>query len=219
MLVYPSIIYAFLCYSISLVITVAVNILNPFVLQAPPYNWNPQINGLINIPGILGNLFGSWAGGNLLDAWCTWRTKKNQGMFEPESRLYLLVIPLILTSAGCILFGYGVQNVLSWVSLFFGYGMISVALTAVPTITMAYVSDCALSVNSDALLLVNGLKNVVAFGFLYGVVPWVEQAGYVDAFGTMCGIFAGIVGTGALILIVYGAKMRHSSAQWKLILE
>jgi MFS family permease len=63
MLVYPPVIYAFLAYSISLVITVAVNILNPFVLQAPPYNWSPQINGLINIPGILGNLFGAWAGG------------------------------------------------------------------------------------------------------------------------------------------------------------
>ena len=63
MIVYPAAIYAFLCYSISLVLTVAVNILNPFVLQAPPYNWSPQINGLINIPGILGNVFGSWAGG------------------------------------------------------------------------------------------------------------------------------------------------------------
>lgn len=38
---------------------------------------------------------------------------------------------------------------------------------------MAYVSDCALPVNADALLLVNGLKNIVAFGFLYAVVPWV----------------------------------------------
>ncbi len=63
MMVFPAVIYAFLCYSISLVITVAVNILNPFVLQAPPYNWSPQINGLINIPGILGNLIGAWAGG------------------------------------------------------------------------------------------------------------------------------------------------------------
>jgi hypothetical protein len=63
MMVYPAVIYAFLCYSISLVITVAVNILNPFVLQAPPYNWSPQINGLINIPGILGNLIGAWVGG------------------------------------------------------------------------------------------------------------------------------------------------------------
>jgi hypothetical protein len=63
MIIYPSVIYAFLCYSISLVLVVAVNILNPFTLQAPPYSWKPQINGLINIPGILGNLFGAWVGG------------------------------------------------------------------------------------------------------------------------------------------------------------
>jgi hypothetical protein len=63
MIVYPAVIYSFLCYSISLVIVVAVNILNPFVLQAPPYSWSPQINGLINIPGFLGNVFGAWAGG------------------------------------------------------------------------------------------------------------------------------------------------------------
>ena len=63
MVAYPSVMYAFLCYSISLVIVVAVNILNPFVLQAPPYSWSPQINGLINIPGVLGNLFGAYAGG------------------------------------------------------------------------------------------------------------------------------------------------------------
>jgi hypothetical protein len=63
MIVYPAVIYAFLCYSISLIITIAVNVLNPFVLQAPPYNWSAQINGLINIPGILGNLIGAWVGG------------------------------------------------------------------------------------------------------------------------------------------------------------
>lgn len=84
---------------------------------------------------------------------------------------------------------------------------------------MAYVSDCALPVNSDALLLVNGLKNVVAFGFLYGVVPWVEDAGYVNAFGTMAGIFVGVVGLGGIALVMYGARVRHSSAQWKIILE
>jgi hypothetical protein len=64
MIAYPAVIYSFLAYSISLVVVLAVNILNPFVLQKPPYNWSTQINGLINIPGLLGNLFGSWSGGN-----------------------------------------------------------------------------------------------------------------------------------------------------------
>jgi hypothetical protein len=78
---------------------------------------------------------------------------------------------------------------------------------------MAYVSDTVSPVNSDALLLVNGLKNIVAFGFLYGVVPWVEQDDYVNVFGTMAGIFVGIVGIGAVLLVIYGAKTRHASAQ------
>jgi hypothetical protein len=141
------------------------------------------------------------------------------GIYEPETRLYLVVVPLVLTTAGSILFGYGVQNALSWVSLFFAYGMISVALTAIPTITLAYASDCALPVNSDVMLLINGLKNIVAFGFLYGVVPWVADVGYVNAFGTMAGVFAGVVTIGAVLLIRYGASARHAVAQWKVILE
>lgn len=156
MFAYPCVIYSFLGYAVSLVLTVAVNILNPFVLQAPPYSWSPMINGLINIPGFIGNVAGSYAGGWLVDVFCDWKTRRNKGVFEPESRLYLCALPLVVTGAGCIVFGYGVERMLHWTSLFFGYGMISIALTAVPTITMAYVSDCLLPVNSDALMLVNG---------------------------------------------------------------
>lgn len=41
----------------------------------------------------------------------------------------------------------------------------------VPTITMAYASDLYLPINGDALLLINGLKNIVAFGFLVSPSP------------------------------------------------
>lgn len=158
MFVYPCVIYSFLGYAVSLVVTVSVNILNPFVLQAAPYSWSPMINGLINIPGLLGNLLGAYSGGWLVDSFCDWKTRRNEGVFEPESRLYLLGLPLLVTGAGCLLFGYGVEKTLHWTSLFIGYGMVSFALTAVPTITMAYVSDCVLPVNSDALMLVNGKR-------------------------------------------------------------
>ncbi len=167
MFVYPCVIYSFLGYAVSLVLTVSVNILNSFVLQAPPYNWSPMINGLINLPGFIGNVAGSFAGGWLVDVFCDWRARRNKGVFEPENRLYLCVLPLVLTGSGCLLFGYGVERTLHWTSLFFGYGMVSFALTAVPTITMAYVSDCVLPVNSDALMLVNGesRRDVTRLGF------------------------------------------------------
>lgn len=168
MFVYPCVVYSFLGYAVSLVLTVAVNILNSFVLQAPPYNWSPMINGLINIPGFIGNLAGSYAGGWLVDRFCDWRTRRNHGVYEPENRLYLSILPLLITGAGCLVFGYGVERALHWSSLFFGYGMVSFALSAVPTISMAYVSDCVLPVNADALMLVNGKSktSLILFRFI-----------------------------------------------------
>ncbi|GAB1310609.1 MFS general substrate transporter [Madurella fahalii] len=218
MFVYPCVIYSFLGYAVSLVLTVSVNILNPFVLQAPPYSWSPMINGLINIPGFIGNVAGSYAGGWLVDVFCDWRTRRNNGVFQPENRLYLCILPLLITGGGCVLFGYGVERTLHWTSLFFGYGMVSFALTAVPTITMAYVSDCVLPVNSDALMLVNGSKNIVAFGFLYGIVPWVEQVGFIDCFGAQAGIYVAVIGLGMALLIPFGERIRHVQARWRIIL-
>ena len=66
-----------------------------------------------------------------MDRYSDWRARKNGGVFEPETRLFLLIIPAVVVPAGCILFGYGVQDVMHWTTLFFGYGMVSVGLTAV----------------------------------------------------------------------------------------
>ncbi|KAK1829933.1 protein HOL1 [Podospora conica] len=218
MFAYPCVIYSFLGYAISLALTIGINILNPFVLQAPPYNWSPMINGLINIPGLIGNVAGCFAGGWLVDVFCDRMARRNKGVFEPENRLYLGILPLLITGAGCLLFGYGVEQTMHWTTLFFGYGMVAFSLTAVPTISMSYVSDCLLPVNSDALMLVNGSKNIVAFGFLKGIVPWVMQVGYISCFGTLAGIFVGIIAAGMVILIPFGAKIRHHQAQWRIIL-
>lgn len=78
-------------------------------------------------------------------------------------------------------------------------------------------SDCYYPVAPDALLLVNGLKNIVAFGFLYGVVPWVTKVGYIDSFGTQAGVFVAIIAL-AIPLSIFGERLRHRTSQWKLIL-
>lgn len=131
LIVYPAVIFAFLGYAVALAWVVAINILNSFVLQAPPYNWSASVNGLINIPGLIGNIFGAFAGGWLVDRYSDRQSKKNAGIFQPETRLTLLIIPALIVPAGCLVFGYGVQQTLNWTSLFFGYGMVAVGLTAV----------------------------------------------------------------------------------------
>ncbi|KEQ89688.1 MFS general substrate transporter [Aureobasidium pullulans EXF-150] len=217
LIVYPEVIFSTLATAFALAWVVGINILNSFVLQAPPYSWSPAVNGLINIPGLLGNICGALVGGPLVDWYSDWRARKNNGVFQPESRLTLLIFPAVMVPAGCLAFGYGVQETLHWTSLFFGYGMVATGLTTIPCITMTYISDCYLPVAPDALLLINGLKNVAAFGFLYAIIPWVNKVGYAECFGEQAAIAAGIL-LFAIPLSIFGARMRHRTAQWRIIL-
>ncbi|KAK8176246.1 major facilitator superfamily domain-containing protein [Phyllosticta citribraziliensis] len=214
---YPAVIYAFLAYAVSLALTVAINILSSYVLSAPPYSFSPALIGLVNVPGLLGNLVGAFVGGWCVDRYSAWRTKRAGGVFRPETRLPLLVVPALLVPVGCLLWGYGVERSWHWVALFWGYGLISVGLTAATAPTMVYVSECYFPVQMDALLLVNGFKNIVAFGFLYGVVPWVENVGYIDCFGTQAGIYVALLLLG-VPLYFYGERIRHATAKWRIIL-
>lgn len=63
-----------------------------------------------------------------------------------------------------------------------------------------------------------GSKNIVAFGFLYAIVPWVQKVGYINCFGALSGIFVAVIAIGLLSLIPFGGKIRHRQAQWRIIL-
>lgn len=78
------------------------------------------------------------------------------------------------------------------------------------------VIDSYYPVAFEALLLVNGLKNMFAFGFSYGVIPWLTRSGFQAAFGEMVGIQTGVMLL-AIPLFLYGKQIRHQSAGWKVI--
>ena len=62
-------------------------------------------------------------------------------------------------------------------------------------------------------------KNIVAFGFLYAVIPWVTQAGYIDTFGTQAGIYVLVLLVTVVPTIMFGRRIRHVTAGWKVILS
>lgn len=78
------------------------------------------------------------------------------------------------------------------------------------------VIDSYYPVAFEALLLVNGLKNMFAFGFSYGVVPWITRSGYEAAFGEMVVIQTGVM-LFAIPLYYFGKQLRHKSAGWRVI--
>ena len=127
---------------------------------------------------IVGQATGAVMGGIAIDKWIAWRAHRNNGVFQPETRLSLIFIPSSLIFLGIVLFGFAVQQQMHWAVIFLAYGFVSIGLTGSASIAMTYVCDTYFPVAAECLETINGLKNVVAFGFIHATVPWVESEGY-----------------------------------------
>ncbi|KAI2470678.1 MFS general substrate transporter [Annulohypoxylon bovei var. microspora] len=217
LLVYPACFFATLAYSLALAPTVMVNTVSSTVLIPPPYNFSVGSVGLINIPGLIGQASGAIIGGICIDKWASYCAKRNNGVFVPETRLFLFIVPTIIVFIGIVLFGFAVQQQMHWAVIFTAYGLMSVGLTGSASITMTYVCDCYFPVSAECLEMINGIKNIVAFGLVHGVVPWVDRMGYSKAFGTLGGIFGGLMSL-VIPLLVWGPQIRHhTSSKWRLV--
>jgi hypothetical protein len=126
----------------------------------------------------VGFVVGASTGGWFTDVYAAHRARKRDGLFLPEDRLFMLVVPSLCVPIGCLMFGLGAERHLHWAVMYVGYGFMSTGLTSVASIGMTYVLDCYYPIGAEALLLINGMKNVVAWAFLHGVIPWTSSAGY-----------------------------------------
>ncbi|OQV06976.1 hypothetical protein CLAIMM_11472 [Cladophialophora immunda] len=215
---YPAVAYAVLMFSIATSWLVGAGVLSSFIFQVPPYNFSPGVNGLVQIPGFIGNIVGAVSGGLLSDVYARHRARHSAGgKFKPEFRLPLLIIPAIIVPCGLFMWGYGVQRGWHWAILYVGYGFIGV-VSGAHVIVMTYAVDSYVEVASDALTVINSLRAFVAFGFIYAVVPWTTAAGYASTFATMAGIWWAILLI-AVPLYFFGHKIRSfTSASWKIVL-
>lgn len=75
------------------------------------------------------------------------------------------------------MFGFGAQKGLHWIVLYIGYGFISIS-PAAANIAMTYVLDSYPEVALESMLMVNGVKELVAFAFTYGFTHWLSKVGY-----------------------------------------
>ncbi|KAJ9626697.1 hypothetical protein H2204_009967 [Knufia peltigerae] len=217
LLAYPAIALGALAYSTSLAWLVGAGSLSSFVFSIPPYSFGPGVSGLINVPGVLGILFGAFIGGKCTDWVARRAARRNHGKFTPESRLVLLVVPFVVGPCGLLMFGIGAQKRLHWIVLFIGYGMINV-LPATASIAMTYVMDSYFEIAAEGLLVVNGVKNIVAFGFSYGFIPWSAKVGYTVVLGTMSGILMFVLML-YIPIYIWGAKIRrYTTSKMKIVL-
>lgn len=96
--------------------------------------------------------------------------RRNNGVFEPEMRLWLLAGAMILLPCSLILWGVGAANGIHWFGILFGWGMMQFANTATIPITVNYMVDSYKDQSGDALVSMMLIRNSMGFAFTYAYV-------------------------------------------------
>ncbi|KAI0486452.1 major facilitator superfamily domain-containing protein [Xylaria cf. heliscus] len=215
LIILPSVLWAALVQSVTIGFVVAVTS-NVAVAYSAAYDFEAWQVGLAFISAIAGSLIGIPAGGQLGDVVADWFTRRNGGIRSPEMRLPAMCISLITTPLSLILYGVGIQNKLHWICPTIGLGLLNFSITQATNICLVYVIDAYRPIAGEITLTVLGFKSLFGFLLSFYTNPWVEKVGYLNAYGTMAAISAGILLLW-IPLYFWGNSLRHRTWQWRLI--
>lgn len=123
MLLFPQVFYGFITYGLSTSWLVVLGGVLAQIFTAPPYNFSVSAVGLVSISPLIAALL-SFVAGPANDMAVKQLARWNKGIYEPEFRLSLNVLTLILGVIGFFGFGATLQNGAPWAGPVFLYGLI-----------------------------------------------------------------------------------------------
>jgi MFS family permease len=184
----PPVFFTTLVFGLTIGWTALVSIVVSNVYSAPPVLWQPWQVGLINFGPLVGLLIGLPLGGMIADMLSKAALKRSNGEHDPRSRLPAVILGGLISPAGCLLIGFTLQKNLHWIFVAIGWGMLAFGLTASANVLLTYSVDCFRMQAGHVGVLVNVVKNGLAFGVSFASMNWYYESGPARQFGTMAGL-------------------------------
>lgn len=96
-----------------------------------------------------------------------------------------------------------------------GLGILNFSIAQSTNVSLVYIVDAYRPVVGETIVAQLGFKS--AFGFLlcFYTNPWIDEAGYQNAFGAMAGIT--VVLLCWIPLFIYGKRIRRASLQLRVV--
>jgi MFS family permease len=129
------------------------------ILGNPPYNFTANNIGLTYLASVIGVTIGSFLAGWMTDFVAVKLARRNGGIMEPEARLWMATVALIVHPAGCLLYGVGASYHIHWIGVVFGLGLISVTLPMGSSLAFTYVLDSYKELSGEAVVSVILVRN------------------------------------------------------------
>ncbi|CUM67590.1 uncharacterized protein PRCAT00005290001 [Priceomyces carsonii] len=173
-----------------------------------PWNYSETGVAIMNVATLVGAAIGCCFAGFCSDWHVLWLSKRNNGILEPEFRLWLLFATLIISPAGLIMFGVGAARMWPpWV-IYGGLGLIGFGWGSIGDTAMSYMMDAYPETIIQGMVGVSIINNSLGSIFTFVCSYWLESSGTQNTYIALAVIdFATI----ALIIpfLIWGKQLRR----------
>ena len=181
---HPAVLWACLIQGCMIGWTVFIGVVLAAIFLGPPLWFDEVKTGYMYTGPFLGAVLGFVVAGLLSD----WSTKlmirKNNGVYEPEFRIVLVIAQLIVGCAGLYGFGEAATNVQpnGWFlpDFFFTLQVMGMVIGAVAS--ALYIVDAHREIAVEAFTCLLIFKNIFSFGLTWSAYDWLVQAGVLNVF-------------------------------------
>ncbi|GME87388.1 hypothetical protein B5S28_g1574 [[Candida] boidinii] len=204
----PAILWGGLVYGVQVMWLSLIATTQSEFFSVAPYNFGPAAVGDTNFASLIGCFFGTFWGGSLSDKFVAWMARRNNGILEPEFRLWFILLPAVINSSGLLMYGLGLNNGIHWI-LPGGFGMafIGFGIGSAGALTLTYALDCYPKMQSEGLVFMLFLRNMIGMGFTFAIQPWLDTDGVVTTTWLMF-MLSMIFNFSCLIFIKWGKYFR-----------
>ncbi|KAK6205202.1 histidinol and sodium permease [Scheffersomyces amazonensis] len=178
--------------------------------SSPPWNYSENGVAIMNVATLIGAVVGCFMSGILSDRHVLWLSRRNGGVFEPEMRLWLLFVTLIISPVGLIMFGVGAARQWPWQVIYVGLGFIGFGWGSIGDTAMSYLMDAYPSIVIQGMVGVSIINNTLACVFTFVCSYWLDASGTQNTYIVLAVI--DFVSIGLIIpTLIYGKTWRKNT--------
>ncbi|CAM1503168.1 Fc.00g079440.m01.CDS01 [Cosmosporella sp. VM-42] len=205
----PAIAFASIVYGVLVGLGDVMSTTMSTYLPQAPYNFTSDQIGLMSLPRVIGVTIGAFIIGPMSDWWILYLSRRRNGIYDPEMRLWCIIPFLPLVPLGALLFGIGLNNHVSWPIIAVGLTIYNIGVTPINSIVITYLTDSYRDVIGDALVGVTVVRNSFSTAFIFALTPWIAAVGIKYVLVT-------IVLIACAILMLFGIFIRFGKTfRWR----
>lgn len=171
----------------------AVVIILSQLFSTPPNLFTPSQLGYMYTFPFVGSIIAYFLGSLAADSSAKAAARRNNGLFEPEYRQWLMIPAFFVGIPGLFAFGYyATEQNITWVLVSFIYGLILFATVFSSAGAYAYILDSHRNLSVEVSVAYVMLRNFFWFGASYFMPSWLEASGAPKTFYIMGAIQATI---------------------------